>query len=92
VGQLAPAGTIAAGRECAVFGAWIDELPAAGHEALIQLRECGFACDLELLEAQLRRALHAGPVGPLSRLVGQRLLALLATRGPASCLLIEGQD
>ena len=65
-GLTVPAGTVAAGHECAAFRLWIDDLPAAGNDALLQLRGCGFAYDLLELEAQLRQALRCGPAGPMA--------------------------
>jgi hypothetical protein len=88
-GRTIPAGVVAADRECAAFRLWIDNLSPAGVDALIQLRECGFVYDLDGLEAQLLRALNAGPVGPLTRIVAQRLLDLLAHHAGAVCLLLE---
>jgi hypothetical protein len=88
-GTVAPAGSVATGRESAAFRLWIDSLPAEGNEALMQLRECGFAYDLAQLQNQLARALRAGPAGPLTRVVGQRVLALLAAHRTASCFLLE---
>jgi hypothetical protein len=88
-GQTIPAGVVAADRECAAFRLWVDNLAPTGIDALIQLRECGFVYDLDRLETQLHHALNAGPVGPLTRIVAQRLLDLLASRAGAVCLLLE---
>jgi hypothetical protein len=88
-GQTIPAGVVASGQECTSFRIWIDSLPQAGTDALIQLREYGFVYDLDGLEAQLLHALHNGHAGPLTRIVGQRLLNLLAAHSGAVCLLLE---
>jgi hypothetical protein len=88
-GQTIPAGVVASGRECTSFRVWIDGLPQSGSDALIQLREYGFVYDLDGLETQLQRALNNGPAGPLTRIVAQRLLNLLATHSGAVCLLLE---
>ncbi len=88
-GQTTPAGVVAADRECTAFGLWVDNLAPDGIDALRQLRECGFVYDLDALQAQLHHALNAGPVGPLTRIVAQRLLQLLASRNGAVCLLLE---
>jgi hypothetical protein len=88
-GLTVPAGTVAAGQECAAFRLWIDDLPAAGNDALLQLRGCGFAYDLAELEAQLRQALRCGPAGPMARIVGKRVLNLLANHHNAVCFLLE---
>jgi hypothetical protein len=88
-GQTIPAGVLAADREYTSFRGWIDNLPPTGADALIQLREYGFVYDLDGLETQLLRALNSGPTGPLTRIVGQRLLDLLAAHAGAVCLLLE---
>jgi hypothetical protein len=88
-GQTIPAGVVATGQECAAFRVWIDSLPPSGIDALIQLREYGFVYDLDGLEAQVLQALHNGPAGPVTRIVAQRLLNLLATHAGAVCLLLE---
>jgi hypothetical protein len=67
----------------------VDNLVPTGIDALIQLRECGFVYELDALESQLHQALNAGPIGPLTRIVAQRLLDLLAARNGAVCLLLE---
>jgi hypothetical protein len=87
-GRCRPAGAVASGGEFLAFRAWVDELPPEGHDALLQVRHYGYTCDLDGLEAQLRRALAAGPAGPLARIVGQRVLLLLAARGEAACFLL----
>jgi hypothetical protein len=87
---LTPAGPVAAGiGECEAFRLWVDGLAPEGNEALMQLRQYGFTCDLVTLAAQLRRALEAGPAGPVSRIVGQRLLGLLARLPPEGCFFLE---
>jgi hypothetical protein len=88
-GRLAPAGVVASGRECTAFRLWIDDLPLEGYGVLQQLRGCGFAYDLIDLETQLIHALRAGPAGPLARIVGQRLLDLLAGHHDAACFFLE---
>ncbi len=88
-GSIAPGGAIATGKESAAFRLWIDSLPPEGNAALLQLREYGFAYDLAELKDQLGRALQVGPVGPLSRVVGQRLLALLVVHREATCFFLE---
>jgi hypothetical protein len=88
-GLTVPAGVVAAGRECSAFRLWIDDLPESGNDVLLQLRGCGFAYDLAELEAQLRQALRCGPAGPLARIVGQRVLELLASHHGAVCILLE---
>jgi hypothetical protein len=80
---------VAVGQECRAFRLWVDGLPEKGHEALMQLRRHGFAYDLDGLEAELRRALRTEVTGPISRVVGQRLLRVLAARDGASCFLLE---
>jgi hypothetical protein len=87
-GQVWSAGAVAVGGECMAFRCWVDELPSQGNEAILQLRQYGFTYDLRELEAQLRRALRQGPAGPLARLVGQRVLAILAVHGNAGCFLL----
>jgi hypothetical protein len=89
-GRLVSAGAVAAGAECEAFRLWVDGLAPEGAGALVQLRQYGFTYELADLEAQLRRALGGGPAGPLTRLVAQRLLALLAGRPEAACFLLEG--
>jgi hypothetical protein len=91
-GSIAPGGAVATGKESAAFRLWIDSLPPAGNEALVQLRECGFAYDLAALKVQLGRALQVGPIGPLSRVVGQRVLALLAVHREATCFFLEESE
>jgi hypothetical protein len=88
-GETAPGSVVAAGWECAAFRLWIDDLPEEGHYALMQLRGCGFSYDLIELETQLSRALQEGPAGPLARIVGQRVLDLLAAHHDAACFLLE---
>jgi hypothetical protein len=88
-GSTLPAGVVAAGRECAAFRQWIDGLSPSGTDALMQLREYGFVYDLDGLENQLMHALAAGPTGPLTRIVAQRLLDLLAAHYGAVCFLLE---
>ncbi len=88
-GRAAPAGVVATGRECAAFRLWIDDLPAEGYGALLQLRACGFAYDLIDLETQLIHALRKRQAGPLARIVGQRLLDLLADHHDAACFFLE---
>jgi hypothetical protein len=83
---------VAAGRECAAFRLWIDDLPEEGYYALMQLRGCGFSYDLIELETQLIRALQEGPAGPLARIVGQRVLNLLAAHHDAVCFLLEEEE
>jgi hypothetical protein len=88
-GQTVPAGVVARDRECTAFRAWIDNLPPSGIDALIQLREYGFVYDLDGLAAQLVKALNTVPSGPLTRIVGQRLLDLLSGHVGAECMLLE---
>ncbi len=88
-GRTVAAGDVALGRECAAFRLWIDDLPAQGNDALMQLRGCGFAYDLASLKEQLLRALRDGPAGPLARIVGQRVLSLLSTHPDAICFFLE---
>jgi hypothetical protein len=88
-GLTVPAGVVASGRECAAFRQWIDELPGEGLGALLQLRQYGFVYDLGELEAQLFRALRDRPAGPLARIVGQRVLNLLAAHPSAVCFFLE---
>ena len=88
-GRTAPAGVVAAGIECTAFRRWIDDLPVEGYGVLMQLRGCGFAYDLIDLETQLIHALRQGPAGPLARIVGQRLLDLLAVHHDAICFFLE---
>jgi hypothetical protein len=88
-GLTVPAGVVAAGRECAAFRLWIDGLPEPGNSALLQLRQYGFVYDLPELEAELRRALQDGPAGPLARIVGQRVLDLVAAHPGAVCFFLE---
>jgi hypothetical protein len=87
-----PAGAVASGKECSAFRLWIDGLPARGNDALLQLRSCGFSYDLDNLRAQLFRALRDGPAGPLARIVGQRVLDLLAAHRDAVCFLLEESE
>jgi hypothetical protein len=82
------AGVVAAGPECAAFRAWVDALSAQAG-ALRQLRCHGFTYDPEALGRELAQALAGGPPGAAARLVGQRLLALLAARRGAACFLLE---
>jgi hypothetical protein len=89
-GQLVSAGAVAAGAECEAFRLWVDGLTPSGVGALVQLRHYGFTYDLAALAAELQGALGGGPAGPLTRLVGQRLLALLAGHPEAACFLLEG--
>ena len=83
------AGVLAAGPECQAFRAWVDALSAEVAGALRQLRCHGFTYDVTALQRELAQALAGGPSGPLARLVGQRLLALLASRRGAACFLLE---
>jgi hypothetical protein len=80
---------LAMGREGAAFRFWVDSLPTEGNEELMQLRGCGFSYDIDELEAELFRALRDGPAGPLARIVGQRLLDLLADHRDAACIFME---
>jgi hypothetical protein len=91
-GLTAPAGIVASGTECAAFRLWIDDLPEEGSGALLQLRQYGFVYDLSELEAQLFCALRDGPAGPLARIVGQRVLDLLAAHPSAVCFFLEEGD
>jgi hypothetical protein len=84
-----PAGAVATGVECEAFRRWIDSLAAEGHEALLQLRECGFSYDLAALRAQLARAMQATPAGPGCRGVARRLLELLSRLQGAACFFLE---
>jgi hypothetical protein len=88
-GRELPASVVAVGAEAEAFRRWVDDLPPAGNEALMQLRQYGFICDLAALEAELLHTLTTGPAGPLARAVGQRVLDLLAGRGDAVCLLLD---
>jgi hypothetical protein len=88
-GEVVWADVVAAGRKSAAFRRWIDELSAQGYPALTQLRRDGFIDDLGLLETELRRALQKEPVGPLTQMVGQRLLDLLAAHRDSVCLFLE---
>jgi hypothetical protein len=63
-----------------------------GNGELMQLRGCGFSYDIDELEAELFRALREGPAGPLARIVGQRLLDLLADHRDAACMFMEEAD
>jgi hypothetical protein len=84
-----PAGPVAAGAECDAFRLWVEGLPPAGHQSLVQLREWGFTYDLAGLRAELARALQAVPPGPGCGGVVRRLLGLLARLPGAVCFLLE---
>lgn len=88
-GPAGPPSVVATGRESAAFRLWVDDLPEEGNEALMQLRACGFAYDLAQLQQQLLQALRAAPAGPMTRIVGQRVLDLLAAHRGASCFVLE---
>lgn len=91
--EAAPGGessryVVAADEEARTFTRWVDGLPPAGHDALLQLRAYGFAGRLGRLELQLLRALEAAGVPYRARAVGLRVLEILARRGDESCLLL----
>jgi hypothetical protein len=87
-GSTRPAGSVADGGECAAFSRWVDGLPAAGNEALKELRECGYAHDLAALGDQLRRGLAGRGVPAGAASVCRRLLNILVRREDAACLLV----
>ena len=75
--------------DCAAFARWVDSLPEEGNAVLKQLREGGFAFDLDGLAAQLRRAQTGPVVASGARNVGRRLLGLLARCGNARGMLVD---
>jgi hypothetical protein len=91
-GQTVLVGIVAVGRQGAAFRQWIDALPRESYTALVRLRWDGFAYDLVELEMQLLQALQAEPVGPLTQIVGQRLLELLAAHHDAACFFLEEEE
>lgn len=79
---------VAADEEARTFARWVEGLPPAGHDGLLQLRAYGFNDRLDRLELQLIRALEAPAVPYPARTVGLRVLDILARRGDACCLLM----
>lgn len=87
-GRAAAPCAVASDEEAEAFRRWVDSLPVAGHEALLQVRAYGYTEAPTVLHAQLARALDAPNLAPAVKRVGARVLRLLARQGKGTCFLL----